>query len=79
MSMMIGRCYFEGRQPSNARTMGNITFYFDGAFPNSYSLFGGVHRLEFEGDVWVVYGPYYNGDPRVEVTSRYGTVQEGYL
>jgi hypothetical protein len=56
--------------------MGNITFYFDGAFPNSYSLFGGVHRLEFERDV---YGPYYNGHPRVEVTSRYGTVQEGYL
>lgn len=79
MSMLIGRCYFEGRQPSNSTQLGDITIYYDGCFPCSSSCIGGVTHYEFDGDVWVVYGHYYPGFPRIKVTSRYGVVQEGHL
>lgn len=78
MSMLIGGCYFDGRQPSNCRSIGDIDIYYDGSFPSSHSCIGGVDHYEFDGDVWVVYGHYYNGYPRISVSSRYGRVQEGH-
>ena len=78
MAMLIGGCRFEGRQPSNCMSIGGITIYYDGPFPSSHNLIGGVDHYKFDGDVWVVYGPYYNGHPRINVTSRYGTVQIGH-
>ena len=78
MGMTIGRAYFDGPQPANCRSIGEVKFYYNGTFPSSPSCYGGVVNYEFDGDVWVVYGSFYNGNPKIKVTSRYGRVQEGW-
>lgn len=78
MGMTIGRARFEGTQPSNCTSIGCIQIYYNGTFPSTHMCSGGVDHYEFDGDVWVVYGPFYNGNPKIKVTSRFGRVQEGW-
>ena len=78
MSMSIGGCYFDGPQPSHCFSTGCITIYYDGPSPSEQSI-GGVKYYEFYGNVWVVYGHFYPGFPKIHVTTRSGRVQTGYL
>lgn len=78
MGTTIGRAYFEGNQPSNCRSIGNIQIYYNGTFPNSNMIIRGVEHYKFQGDVWVVYGPFYEGYPKIKVTTTCGTVQVGW-
>ena len=78
MGTTIGRARFDGPQPANCRSIGDIRIYYNGSFPSSNSSLGGVTCYEFNGDVWVVYGPRYDGYPKIRVTSSNGRVQEAY-
>jgi hypothetical protein len=53
--MSIGKCIFEGKQPSTIIINGTVTIYHNGSMKRT-STNGGVNIWQGNGDVWVIFG-----------------------
>ena len=55
MGMYIGKCYFDGDEPSKCFSFGTVTIYHNGTVNKTASR-GDVNIWEGSGDVWVILG-----------------------
>lgn len=72
-----GTASFDGSRPSNSKSIGGVTVYYNGDLKNTKSV-GGVDYWEGTGDICVIYPKNYTGR-ELKFISRGGTVQIQYL